>query len=360
VTSRCAKTPMPRVTGAFLVAALLLQGSGEIASASKGAESDPGVLSVPAEFVSSFRLPGIEDHIRRPSALFVDHTHGEVLVGDSAFNRLVIFDESGIYRYEFSFTDQVGSVVSLAVDSSGFVYVLGTSREGRRVLKYDFDGVFLDEVRIAGVDSRTLESLTVDDEDRIIVIDVQGICTVAEPGGAAVLSFDTMGDLSDTDAREVVRGTPRAHRGLLYVPASSLGSVLVFELDSGRALPSIGFKGNTPGQFNFPVDVDILPSGIVVVLDKMRFNVLCFSPSGRFLGEFGGKGYRDGWMYHPTLLAAISEDQVIVGQVLDHRVQVLRVPEFVFERLPREPEPDRREGTDVKGAGGPGTDPRSP
>lgn len=353
------RTPNPRYSGVLLAAAMLLAG-GSRALASGGTEVDSGVLSVPAEFVRSFRLPGIEDYIHRPSALFVDQSHDEVLLGDSALNRLVIFDKGGIYRYEFNFADQVGSMVSLAVDSSGFVYVLGTSREGRRVLRYDFDGVFLEEVLIEGVDSHDIESMTVDDQDRIVVVDTQGVCSVATATGALVLQIDTMTALADTSALEVVRGLPCARAGHLYLPASSVGTVLVFDLESGKNLPSIGFKGNTAGQFNFPVAVDVLPSGVVVVLDKMRFTILCFSPSGRFLGEFGGKGYRDGWMYHPTLLAAVNEDQVIVGQVLDQRVQVLRVPSFVFERLPREPESVRREVLEVGSASLNESDLRSP
>jgi hypothetical protein len=114
------------------------------------------------------------------------------------------------------------------------------------------------------------------------------------------------------------------------------------------------------GELNFPVSVDVLPSGIVVVLDKMRFNVLCFSASGRFLGEFGGRGFRDGWFYQPSLLAAVSEDRVIVGQALDQRIQVLQIPASVFERLSREPESIRREREEVGSASLTESDPRSP
>ena len=98
----------------------------------------------------------------------------------------------------------------------------------------------------------------------------------------------------------------------------------------------------------------------MTVLDKMRFSVLCFAPSGRFLGEFGGKGFRDGWFYHPILLAAVGEDRVIVGQVLDQRVQALRVPDFVFTRLSREPNPTERDEADEDEVSSLGFDPRSP
>jgi hypothetical protein len=190
-------------------------------------------------------------------------------------------------------------------------------------------------------------------------MDNQGICSVVETTGRVVLSIDTATDADDTSSLGAVRGKPCAHQGLLYVPASTSGTVLVFELESGEALPSIGHAGSLPGEMTFPIAVDVLPSGVIVVLDQMRFNVQCFSPSGRFLGEFGGKGYRDGWMYHPTLLAAVQDDQVIVGQVMDQRVQLLRVPDFVFEWLSREPD-QGREDVEVGMMLLPDADPRSP
>jgi hypothetical protein len=268
----------------------------------------------------------------------VDHTHGEVLVADAGLNRLLIFDREGLYRYEFNFSDRVGSVVDVAVDSEGFVYVLGTSRDGLRVLRYDFDGVYLDEVMLDALASTWIESMTIDDDDRLVLIDPQGICHVAGTDGVVSHSFDTMSAFDDAEAKGVIRGKPRAYQGLLLLPVSTLGTVLVFDLDTGQSIRSIGTPGNTPGQTNFPVAVDVTSQGVVVVLDKMRFNVQCYSLSGRFLGEFGGKGYRDGWMYHPTLLSAVHDDQVLVGQILDQRVQVLRVPDFVLERLSREPD----------------------
>lgn len=344
------------LSGILLSAAVALL-SGEVALASNGAAQTEGALSVPAELVYSLRLPGMDDHIRRPAAVYVDHAHGEVFVGDAGMSRLLIFDREGLFRYEFDFTDQVGSVIDLAVDTQGFVHVLGTSREGPRVLRYDFDGIYLSDLPLDAVDPWAIESMTLTDDDHVVLIDRKGICSVLQGTGELRNRFDTSSDLITGDLPEVIRGRPRVHQGRLYLPASSSGVVLVFDIRTGEQLPTIGFHGNTMGQLNFPVAVDVLPSGVIVVLDKMRFNVLCFSPSGRFLGEFGGKGFRDGWMYHPTMLAAVREDQVIVGQILDHRVQVLQVPQFVFERLPRELDPG---SADVMKDGLPEPDPRSP
>ena len=71
--------------------------------------------------------------------------------------------------------------------------------------------------------------------------------------------------------------------------------------------------------------------GLVMVLDKMRFNIVCFSHEGRFLGEFGGKGISPGWFYFPSLLVADGSDQVIVGQIFLNRVQICRIPRFIAE-----------------------------
>lgn len=315
---------------------MLSPGQG-VAAAGDQVTDDPFSRSVPAEFVYSLRLPGTDDHFHRPSSVFVDHTHGEVLVGDAGIGRVVIFDSEGLYRFEFGFEDRLTSVTDLGVDSEGFIYVLGYSTGGSCVLRYDFDGVFLGQVSVEGIDMARMESMTLDDQDRLVLINREGLCSVVSPVGELIASFDTTVSLDIDTARGVVRGQPRATRGRLYLPLGSVGSVLEFDLANGELLQSIGVNGTEPGTLGFAVAVDVLPSGVIVVLDKMRFNVLCFSPSGRFLGEFGGMGFRDGWMYHPTLLAAVQEDQVVVGQLLDQRVQLLRVPDFVFEWLSHEP-----------------------
>ncbi len=100
--------------------------------------------------------------------------------------------------------------------------------------------------------------------------------------------------------------------GRIYVPFANLGTVSVYSL-AGVHVASIGYKGSNPGELNFPVAVAVA-DGMVAVLDKHRFNAVCFDLDGRFIGEFGGKGVSPGWFYHPTLLGLGPDNRVYVGR----------------------------------------------
>jgi len=77
------------------------------------------------------------------------------------------------------------------------------------------------------------------------------------------------------------------------------------------------------------VAVEVSPEGLIMVLDRNRYCVVCFSADRKFLGEFGGKGISPGWFMGPSLLSVPSADRAIVGQLFRNKIQVCAVPEFI-------------------------------
>lgn len=298
---------------------------------------DLGQLWTPAELETALRLPGEGDQIRRPSALFMDHRHGELYVADPAADRIVVFDREGFYRFEFDGAGRLASFRGLVVDSEGLIYVLGSSQDGDRIVRFDFDGMVLEDFPLPVALVSSTASLTIDEHDDLYLLDASGNVTVVDREARTVREFSVQASLtSEVSRRELILGSPKVSRGEFFVPAATLGTVLVFDAQEGTHLRDIGVPGGNATEFAFPVAVDVTPSGLVAVLDKMRFVVVFLTLEGRALGEFGGKGYRDGWFYHPSLMVASDEDHVIVGQVMDGRIQVCRVPGFVRSRLVRD------------------------
>lgn len=303
------------------------------AGAAFAQESELLPLYGPAELVRSLRLPGVADEIRRPLALHVDRHHDEIFVADTGANRIVVFDEAGLYRYQFPCADHIGTPQGIAVDSDGFVFVLGTSRQGPRLVRFDFDGLYLDAVDLHEVGLARIQGFALTSDGNLLILDDDAVAHVVSRDGRRIREIDIATFVGEGDRRELVLGRPVVRGNRLWIPVSNLGHVVVIDLETGNFDRSIGIRGNTPGMLNFPVAVDVTSEGIVAVLDKMRFAVVCYSTDGRFLGEFGGKGFRDGWFYHPSLLAVSDDDHVIVGQILDNRVQVCRIPRYVRTRL---------------------------
>ena len=138
-------------------------------------------------------------------------------------------------------------------------------------------------------------------------------------------------ELSDDDTRgkgAYALGTMAISGNSLYIPVSNMGTVYSYSTD-GEYLGSIGYFGSQPGTLNFPVAVEVSPEGLILVLDRNRYCVVCYSPGKKFLGEFGGKGISPGWFMGPSLLSIPTGDRAIIGQLFRNKIQVCAIPEFI-------------------------------
>ncbi len=288
-------------------------------------------MSVPAEFVSFVSPPGVTDHFERPSAIHVDTAHGEMIIADPGNNRVAIFDTNGNFRFEFFLGEETAMPMDLAVDSRGFIYIVGSTVAGRRIFQFDFDGQFLNEVPMPYLTSGIrpqVHSIDINGDDHLVLLDRDDLrITICTNAGDLVGSFLLEPQMSTQDRNETVLGSLAVSGDRIYVPFSNSGTVFAYSTE-GERLGSYGYKGTNPGQLAFPVAVAI-SDDLVAVLDKHRFNVVCFGSDGRFLGEFGGKGISPGWFYHPTLLGVGPESQVYVGQIFQNKVQICRIPNFI-------------------------------
>jgi len=342
----------------LLLSAALLAISLVVGVSAQEVENQP--LAVPAQFIHRLDLPGEMNELLRPGRIFVDDQFGEVLVSDPGHDRIVIFDQHGVFRFEFYGTELMGSAHDLVVDSKGYIYVVGTTVAGHLLFKFDFDGMVLDTIDLSGMVSgprRVIGSIAIDDDDNLYLFaqSTREIVSITSDGQERY-RFRVSEGLSDKDLREVVYGSMSIYGDRLFLPLSSFGNVEIYDL-TGRLIRTFGIRGNMPGQFNFPVAVAVSSQGIMMVLDKHRFAVSCFGPDYRFLGEFGGKGQRDGWFYHPTTLAVDTSDQVYVGQIFNNLVQVLAIPDFIEAKvaaaaddvpsLANEQKADKNNGTQI-------------
>lgn len=104
----------------------------------------------------------------------------------------------------------------------------------------------------------------------------------------------------------------------LYVADTLNHQVAVFD-SNGQLLERIGKRGSGPGEFNFPLDVDIGPNGELVVLDALNSRVQIFSPDRSFLRMFGERGTALGSFMMPKALAVDSYGHIYVTDGRAHR-----------------------------------------
>lgn len=106
------------------------------------------------------------------------------------------------------------------------------------------------------------------------------------------------------------------------VVADVLQHRLVLLAADGRLLGEIGGRGTGPGQFNFPVDVAVMPGGGLAVLDALNFRVQLLDDDGRPVGEFGVQGDVPGCLARPRAVAADPHGNLLITDAQTDLVQL--------------------------------------
>jgi sugar lactone lactonase YvrE len=109
---------------------------------------------------------------------------------------------------------------------------------------------------------------------------------------------------------------PRQRR--LYVADTLNHQIAVFSAD-GKPLARLGQRGPGPGEFNFPIDLDIGPNGELVVLDSLNARVQVLNPDGSFIRMFGERGTALGSFMLPKSIAVDTLGHVYVSDSRAHR-----------------------------------------
>lgn len=291
-------------------------------------------LAVPAKLEAVFQMPGYGNQLLRPSRIHVDNKYNEIFVADRGTNRILIFTENGILKYEIYAVDLFGSPVDYTVDTEGKIFIIGTTTDGYGLFSFDFDGVLLRKVLIKDIlpDAQKINSISVDEQGNLYLIDKKLLnIIVLDQQFNKLRDFPLTINYESSTEEELVIGDISIFGQSIYVPVSTLGSVQIYHTN-GKLIRDFGIKGVMVGQLTFPVSVAVTKEQVICVLDKIRFMTLCFTQDGQFLGEFGGKGFRAGWFYHPSWLAADDKGNVYIGQTFNNLVQKCKIPAFIFQR----------------------------
>lgn len=107
-----------------------------------------------------------------------------------------------------------------------------------------------------------------------------------------------------------------------YVVDPEQHAIHVISLVDGALITSFGVRGNMPGTFNFPIDLDLDASGNLFVLDSMNARVQVFTPEGEFVREFGERGTAIGSFQVPKGIAVSPSGHVYVTDSMAHRFVV--------------------------------------
>ena len=118
--------------------------------------------------------------------------------------------------------------------------------------------------------------------------------------------------------------------GRLIVAETHGHRLQVFDAEGNR-LATIGKRGVTAEQFNFPTHLAIA-DGLLYVNDSMNFSIKVFDVNGSFVTMFGRQGDEAGFLAHPKGLAVDSEGHIYVAEALAGTIQIFdRNGRFMME-----------------------------
>ena len=111
------------------------------------------------------------------------------------------------------------------------------------------------------------------------------------------------------------------------------GQIAVVDIDKhcilitdkeGNCVRKMGCHGNNAGQLDCPTDVTYLNDDNILVADQLNHRIQQFNvQTGNFVKSFGKKGTKDGEFRNPASVCVDEEGRVIVADYKNNRVQVL-------------------------------------
>lgn len=320
MNARSAKAPLPRLAAAVaLVTAATVSALGT-AGVAEGA--------IDLRYESALRLSSRPDGRLLPVAVTCNDEAAELVVTDSAWSALHVFNAEGVETFRTEDFARLSSPVDGAVDTAGRLVALSMA-DGNRftIVRLDTYGEPDAWLPASPRDGWRPDHLLVSRDGHYVTVDgATGLLAKHDAGTGAVLWTTVIAEPDPEDPNlETAIGRPvELADGTFAVPGGNLHNVILVGAD-GAVITSFGRFGSSPGRMVTPVAVAAGPQGTLLVLDQMRHKILVFDDKQQFVTEFGSIGDAPGAFYYPVAMAADSAGHVYVAQGYRGRVQVFNV-----------------------------------
>lgn len=200
--------------------------------------------------------------------------------------------------------DLAGNVY--AADSElGLIFVFDLEENGLRLLG---EGVLSAPIGLAIDNKRGIIYASDSRADRVFGLD--------KKNGRVVMAMGGGGEFKNPSGMVFDEKRDR-----LYLADTQNHIIRVFDKD-GKALFTIGKRGNGDGEFNFPTNVALDRNGRLFVTDSFNYRVQILDPDGKFLKKFGKLGDASGYFTRPKGIGVDSEGHVYVVDAAFNNFQI--------------------------------------
>jgi DNA-binding beta-propeller fold protein YncE len=160
-----------------------------------------------------------------------------------------------------------------------------------------------------------------------IAVDNSGFIYVLERRSSAVLVFDQAEKYQRSISLKAVSVTSPTSmlidkkNSLMYVSDAAARKIVITDLQ-GIFIRSIGGGGEADGEFNLPVSMALNSSGELIVADAFSANIQIFNKDGKFNRKFGNRGDAVGNFQLIKSIAVDSSDNIYVVDGRAHNITI--------------------------------------
>jgi hypothetical protein len=267
--------------------------------------------------------------------------------GDSA--RLVLYNQAffPIKEIVFAAIPELSNFVAhkVAVSAQDEIYLIGTDGRGgpntRRAAVLDPAGKFLRFLVPAERDSRQNPEREKPAEEKTappadMIENEAGVEASLRPR-----SRNARSGAQDEEKRwpATIKDVKIDENGRIYLLSLEVSHIYVYD-SREKYLFKFGIKGGVPSKLASPVSLAVdVPRQLIYVCDYMRHTILVYDyESGRYVFEFGGRGFSPLWFDFPNSVEVDAKGQVVISDLFNKRLQVID-PNMATKQLAQPPLP---------------------
>ena len=273
------------------------------------------------------------DRLSYPSSVSVDESNREIYLVDSGHGRIIIYTEDGYPLYVLDKDNGVEAPAGLWIDGKGYVYLCQARTGGEdkgRISIFDpclrwirdiffkgFDGADEFRPRTVALGKDKKIYVSGDGFKGVVVLDKDGAFSHMISPQDVLLGIKDKADICAV----YIDGSNR-----IYLLSEGYGRVYVYDKNEDF-LFRFGQKGGSTGKLSRPrgLGVDETRNWIYVV-DYLRHTITVYKyENGQYLFEFGGQGWGPGWFQYPTYIYIDHMQRILVADLFNQRVQVVKI-----------------------------------
>lgn len=262
--------------------------------------------------------------------LSVDREKSEIYVVDSRRGDVRVFNEKGMEVYRFGDDESLGTILDLAVDRDGSIFVLSRGNPQHSIIRCDYRGEPMSRVEIKNLPS----GFSVFSPDRIVYREGRLYLADRDAMRVAVTGINgLLEEAYDIAALLEIEEKKRDDVDIVGFGVDGEGNILftipvlfkAFMLSPDGEITGFGDPGSSPGKFNIVGGIARDDMGYYYVTDTLRSVVMIFDKDLNFQTEFGYRGYRRDNLLSPKNLALDASGRLYVSQLKDRGVSVFRI-----------------------------------